>query len=218
MYFQNILVCSVALLAGTSTAANYLGGEVPSQLRKDRPAMNRPIFDVASSSAAKMVTVASSAAASSKVALPTSAAVREQVASSAAPSSSFKSSMRPSKASKSMATASSSVRHHPAQATSAGSSSSKKLSNPGDVRLPVQEVTDQAMSKSEKDDDKDRNKVYKPFWIKTYSFNSGKARPNTPGFSVAPEMRVDDKDSCSLRCQDLANQCAELLPNDNDFW
>lgn len=215
MHFQNILVCSVALLAGTSTAANYLGGEVPSQLRKDRPIMNRPIFDVPNSSAAKMVTVASSAAASSKVALPTSAAVRKQVASSAAPSSNVKSSMRSSKASKSMATAFSSIRHHPAKATPAGSSSSKKLSNPSDVRLPVQEITDQAMSNSEKDDDKDRNKL---FWIKPYSFNGSKARPNTPGFSEAPEMRVDHKNSCSLRCQDLANQCTELLPNDNDFW
>ena len=87
--------------------------------------------------------------------------------------------------------------------------SSPSTGDEHNVSIPVQELANQADATADKDADK-------PFWSRPVSDN--KPRHNAPDFSEAPETRVDDKDSCSLRCQDLANQCAELLPSDNDFW
>jgi hypothetical protein len=217
MYFQNLVALSVALLAGTSIAAEYNGGEIPSNLRKGRSKL-RAADLLSGSSSAKVVTVtpfsaatpsSSSVAGASKVMVSMSSVAK--ATSSAAPSSSkhasatkFGSSAKPSKS----VAATSSAAHRPAQ------SAQKPASNPSnadehDVSIPVQELASQADATANKDADK-------PFWSRPVSHN--KPRPNAPDFSKDPETRVDDKDSCSLRCQDLANRCVELLPNDNDFW
>ncbi|RAO65567.1 uncharacterized protein BHQ10_001579 [Talaromyces amestolkiae] len=217
MYFQNVLAFSVALLAGTSIAADYNGGEIPSNLRKNRSKL-RAADLLSGSSSAQVVTVTPMAAATpsssavadaSKVMVPMSSVAK--ATSSAAPSSSkhatrFQSSVRPSKS----VAASSSAAHRPAQGTHAAQMPASSPSTVGDndVSVPVQELAKQADATANKD-------ANKPFWNRPIS--DSKPRPNAPDFSEAPETRVDDKDSCSLRCQDLANQCAELLPKDNDF-
>jgi hypothetical protein len=217
MYFQNILAFSVALLAGTSIATEYNGGEIPSNLRKSRSKL-RAADLLSGSSSAQVVTVtpiaaatpsSSAAADASKVMVPMSSVAK--ATSSAVPSSSnhasatkFKSSAKPSKS----VAATSSAAHRPAQGTHAaqkpGSSHDEH-----DVSIPVQELASQADATADKD-------ANMPFWSRPIS--DTKPHPNAPDFSEAPDTRVDDKDSCSLRCQDLANQCAELLPNNNDFW
>ncbi|EED24327.1 hypothetical protein TSTA_076940 [Talaromyces stipitatus ATCC 10500] len=196
MYFQNLAAVSVALLAGTSMAAQYNGGEIPSNLRNGRAKL-RAIDLLSGSSSAQVVTVtpfAGAGADASKVMLSMSSIAK--ASSSAAPSlskprpsSKFKSSAKPSK---SVAAGSSSA-HRPAQETHAAQKPSTSPSSANDVSVPVQELAEQADSTTNKDSDK-------PFWSKPISKPNGKPRPNALDFSEAPEIRVDDKDSCSLRC------------------
>lgn len=218
MYFQNVLAFSVALLAGTTIAADYNSGDIPSNLRKGRSKL-RAADLLSGSSSAQVATVTPIAAAT-----PSSSAVAEaskvivsmssvaRATSSAPPSSSkhatrFQTFARPPK----LVAASSSTVHRPAQGTHAAQTPASSSSTVGenDVSVPVQELAKQADATGDKD-------ANKPFWSRPVS--DSKPRPNAPDFSEVPETRVDDKDSCSLRCQDLANQCVELLPKDNDFW
>jgi hypothetical protein len=220
MYFQNVVAFSVALLAGTSIAADYNGGEIPSNLRKGRTKLRAADLLSGSSSANVIIVTPIAAATSSSSSVANASKVMVSMSSVAIPSSSaaassskhvaatrFQSSAKPS----SSVAASSSAAHRSAQGTHAAQkpASSPSTADEHGVSVPVQELSNQAAATADKDADK-------PFWSRPVS--NTKPRPNGPDFSEAPKTRVDDKDSCSLRCQDLANQCVELLPNDNDFW
>lgn len=59
------------------------------------------------------------------------------------------------------------------------------------------------------------DKTKQPFWNKSAS--KDKPAPAAQLIDTG-SVPVNTKDDCSLRCQNLADQCVELLPKDNDFW
>lgn len=233
MHAQSLLTFSVALLAGTSFAAEYNGGEIPAVLRKERTKVHGSDLPFGSSSAAGVgsaIPTPSNFRGFSSAALPSSGSFGRTpsfslpssaptpsfsvpVPSSAAtpgfafPSSSFL--VKPSTSAKPSASVRPSSAHgfapqgtHGAQqAASSGKATSA-------ANLPVSEIA----SSTAKDGSK------KPFWNKPIANTQGPPSPNTPDFSVTPNENINSKDGCAVRCSDLANQCAELLPHNQDFW
>lgn len=222
MHFQSLFTLSVALLAGTSIAAEQNGGEIPYGLRRGRAKLSAS--DLLMGSASAVVTpLATPAASTATFPFPHSSSstsamksMRPKSSAAKASSSSFQSSIRPSTPSSS--TPSSSA--HPSAIHASHAANQPVVTGAADVAsagigsddagLPVSEIADSADTGAKSD---------APFWNKPIQETKGKkARPNAPDFSSAPDMQVNSKDACSLRCSNLADQCAELLPHNQDFW
>jgi hypothetical protein len=210
MHFQSLLTISIAVLAGTSIAADYNGDGVPSVLRKGRTKLRASDLLSGSSSANVATPLPSSSSRAFSFSIPTpsasasTSAVHKSIArpSSSASLSSFKSSTRP-------AVQSSSAAHRPSQATHAvhqPAASGANTPSSGDASVPVSDLYESASD----------NPSHKPFWSKPLKDNKGK--PNAPDFSAAPDASINSKDGCSTKCLDWANECAELLPHNQDFW
>ncbi|CRG84943.1 hypothetical protein PISL3812_02110 [Talaromyces islandicus] len=247
MHVQNLFTFCVAALAGSAIAAEYNGGEVPAALRhphgkqssasislmatpsSSTTAMSEMAFHMPSSAAMMMATVTvtptitatpsssdwpSTWSSTWSTAWSSGWSSTWSTAWSTAWSSTWPSTWPSASPSSSMTNKSftskvspSSSQVHPSSASHVATASSTPLTdkpsipksdwvgNKNDTPTPAAQTTDTGSASVN---------IKETPAPATQTTDTGSASVNT-------------KDDCSVHCQNLANQCVELLPKDNDF-
>ncbi|KAH8697430.1 hypothetical protein BGW36DRAFT_461417 [Talaromyces proteolyticus] len=205
MHFQSFLSFSFAALAGTVLAAEYNGGEIPSYLYQGR---NRNFRSSVAGSSSVATPASSSAAMRSE-----SAMMVVTVTVTPTPTPTASSSSRPSpttfalhKSSGHGSSRAASSSHHVSSRHASSTKRHRAVASSTPLVGKIGVPTDSP--RTDKSDEQ-----HQPFWN---TQKNNKPAPEAPDF-VEDNAPVNDKDACSLRCQDLANQCLELLPGNDDY-